>query len=81
MNEERIELTGVMAGKHIIVDVDKLTVGTIEDIQSNQMATVRGAIEGLITGGDVGPLRDLHLAEFHVVSDAVAGILNPKKAS
>ncbi len=62
----RIDLQGPLAGKHIIVDPDAITMGFFEDLQSDQLSTIMDAIASVISGGDLdrAGLRKLRPAEF-----------------
>lgn len=79
--EERVDLAGLLAGKHIIVDVDQLTIGTLLDLESDRVTMVVGAVDRIIVGGDLGELRALKPVEFVAVIDGLKGVLQPKKAS
>ena len=80
----RIELDGALKGHHILVDVDGLTIGTLEDMESGKVSRILDAIMPLLMGGDLpggtgrDGLRRLKLDEFKAVIDSLAGILSPK---
>lgn len=78
--EERVDLTGPLAGHYIVVDIDAITLGVLEDLESSRVGSVRAAIEAMIKESDIGPMRDLHLPEFQVLIEAIGGVIRPKKA-
>jgi hypothetical protein len=80
-----VTLSGPLAGKQIMVDLDRLTIGTLEDMESQRVTVVKAAICSLIVGGDLGDdvsaaTRKLKPGEFGALVDGVLGAIRPKKA-
>lgn len=79
---ERVDLTGALEGRHIMVDVDGLTIGVLVKLESNRITEVMAAVNSLVVGGDVGDLLALKPIEFQEIIAGLMGALNgPKKAT
>jgi hypothetical protein len=49
----RIELTGALAGHHIVVDSDKLTMGFLEDLEGPTVRHILDSTAGAILSSDI----------------------------
>lgn len=78
---ERVELTGPLEGKHILVDLDRLRMRVLMDMESDRVTNLVRAVSALVVGGNIGDIGDLSPPEFGVVLNAVREVLLPKKAS
>jgi hypothetical protein len=82
----RVDLTAPLAGHWIALDDDALTMGTIEDMQSDKIGLILDAMATVIVGGDLprgqdkAGLRRLRPMEFKAVADAFRVALEVPKA-
>ena len=81
-----VALGGALAGRQIEVDLDELTIGTLEDLESQRVTSVKAALCSLIVGGDLGTgealsatVRRMRVAEFGALADGVLNLLQEKK--
>jgi len=49
----RCDLEGVLDGFHILVDLDALDVGLLEDLEANQVTKILDALERIIVDGNL----------------------------
>ena len=81
----RVELTGPLAGRHVLVERRRLTGGFVEDVQSGDAKLILDAVSRAVVGGDLpdgtdrAALRELPLDELNVVLEAVVGCLSVPK--
>lgn len=77
----RVDLSGPLAGSHLLIDEDALDFGTLEDFESGNIKTTLDALARVIVGGDLphGTDRDglrrlsTRRGEVREVFRAVAG--------
>lgn len=73
----RVDLSGALAGHHILIDSDELTFGLLEEIQSGAAAKILTAVAIAIVGGDLpkgndrAGLRQLRVGEMKSVITGV----------
>lgn len=73
----RLDLTGPLAGRHVLVNLDALDTGVLEDLQSGQFAKILDIFERLLVGGDLPHgiaregLRKLKLRELNALISAL----------
>lgn len=73
----RLDLTGALAGRHIVVNLDELDTGVLEDLQSGRFAKILDIFERILVGGDLPHgiaregLRKLKLRETTVLIEAL----------
>ncbi len=87
MAQIRVDLGGALAGKHVIVDDDALTMGALEDMQSQRVGDVLAAVASFIVGGDLpqgtdkAGLRKLRPSEFRALAEGTQTVLSVPKAT
>ncbi len=88
MNSEgvRVELGRALEGHHITVDVDNLTFGFLEDLESGKVGLILEALAGVIiesdlpNGHDRAGLRLLKLTQIGPVLEGIKGSAQVPKA-
>lgn len=81
-----VTLGGALAGKSVLVDLDLMTVGTLEDMEAGTVTKLKAALCSLIVGGDFGEgealaaaLRRMKVAEFQALSSSILNLILEKK--
>lgn len=84
-NPIRVELEGALAGHYLVVDDDLLTMGFLEDLQTDRVASMLSTIAQAILesdlprGHDRAGLRSLKPAQFQaIVNGLVSRFQVPK---
>jgi hypothetical protein len=81
----RVDLNGACAGRHILVDYDRLTVGVLEDLEGGRMRLIRSAVQALVVGGDLDvseqAVRSWKLPVMSAVLDGIRAGMLPKVPS
>ena len=83
----RVDLADALAGKHVLIDHDELTVGLVEDLQSREAKALLDSLAAVIVGGDLARgtdragLRRLRIAECAALTSGVAGVVAVPKAT
>ncbi len=87
---QRVDLKGPLEGHYIMVDVDEISFGLVEDIQTGQAAQILDQLAKIILGGDVvngdeaerrAGLRKLHPRKLGAVINGVTAALALPNAS
>ena len=83
---ETVELGGPLAGKSIVIDLDRLTIRQLEALETGRITDARKAICALIVGGDFGEdateaVLDMHTDELGALLTAITGAFTPKKGA
>jgi hypothetical protein len=85
----RVDLGTPLEGHHVQIDTEAITLGFIEDLQSQQMGPILDGLSTVIVGGDlvgepgVRPwLRTLRVPQFNAVAGAInaAMVAVPKES-
>lgn len=83
----RVDLKDALAGHHVLVDPDEITMGLLEDIQSGKASLLLEALANAIKGGDLphgtdrDGLRRLKLLQCAALSTGIVGLTDVPKAS
>lgn len=88
MSEPRkIELGGALVGRHVAVDRKALTLGFLEDMQSQDAKLILDALSAVIVGGDLplgnnrAGLRKLNMDELQaLIQGVMTGITDIPKS-
>lgn len=50
---KRVDLAGRLSGYYVMVDVDQIDCGLLEDLESKNVGTILDAMARLVVGGDL----------------------------
>ncbi len=83
----RVDLTGILAGKHLLLKDEELTLGFLEDLQTTQIKDFLDALSRAVIGGDLPKgtdrpgLRKLKVSQVAEITRAIAEAmtLSPKE--
>lgn len=84
---KRVDLAGELAGRHVLLDLEQVDVGLIEDLSSRNVTMMLDAFARLIVGGDlphgtdrVG-LRRLKLQQMKALGDGIDSVISIPNAT
>lgn len=83
----RVDLTGALEGHHVLVDLEQVDVGLIEDLSSKSFTPMIDAFARLVVGGDLphgndrAGLRRLKLPQMKALGDAIDGVITIPNAT